>query len=1171
MKLSMNIIKRTVEKKLEIIALLAFILVALFIALPAMASVNQEWTAGYNGLGNSNDYARMVKVDASGNSYVTGASPGSGTGLDYVTIKYDPNGNQLWARRYNGPLSSTDSPLDMKIDRDGNVYVTGKSMGTGWDYVTIKYDTSGNQLWIAKYNGVEYSDDDASSLDIDNTGNVYVTGYSGPFYNITTVKYNANGTILWVSSHVGGWTGNYRPSLSVDASGNVYVGAASNAISGNFDYLTVKYDTNGNQIWDAYYNGPSNSFDDIASIAVDTSGNAYVTGRSRGISSYSDITTIKYDTNGNRLWVARYDVPDYSDDLASSITLDPSGNVYVTGDRQNEIVTIKYDTNGNQIWVANYPRIIYSLWDYLSKIAIDSGNNVYVTTADRSSGNYDYVTLKYNNSGIQQWVKRYNGTANGNDGANAIAVGSDWSVFVAGSSEGSGTGFDITTIKYNQTESNEYPMSIDMNIIKFEDLNADGTRNQGEHALPDWNFSVKDKNNNEVCAGTTDATGNFTCWINASFRPPPYTITEGLKPGWNTTTPNPLTIFPLYSPVNISFGNIITGVIRGTKWNDLNGNGIRDWNEPGMANVEICYSGGAGFGCVFTDESGSFSLVNLTAGDYNVNEVLPAGMIQTFPLDSLFNNNRSSYSFTLHSGEIKNGIDFGNTNASEIHGMKFNDSNGNGVRDSGEQGVSDVEIQLTRMVAPGREFVLDQTYTDSSGDYNFTGLSAGFYKVEEFPIDSVQTFPANGEPHFINLSPGEVKTGVDFGNKYGFPGEIHGTKFNDSNGNGIQDTGEAGVEGVSICISPLWDCTATNSFGNYSFQRLPPGNYVVYEILPFGRVATTPMTVIVTVNSSEIKTVNFGNRFSVPPPDDISVAQQSGTQNGVPTVFRPNLSVLTIRKNLSNYNDVLSVNLTLNWSDGTVRMANMVQTNATGVWMVNFNAPFPAGTAQMTFEVDRNPSGPSGLDFIEIGDIIFIDPSGRVIDACTRAPISGANATLLVEYPPGTGNFTISPPENQIPDDNPQITGEDGKYSWLTVPGTYKVRADFPGYVTTESNPVDVPPPATNLDISLTPIGVCVLPSVRYINGTVMDSITKEVLPGVTVSTTGASTTSDMYGFYSLEVASGTYPLMTMYDIRYYTNSSVMVSTEFSAVTEQDIELVRKPTGNITGMVTKTY
>jgi subtilisin family serine protease len=128
-------------------------------------------------------------------------------------------------------------------------------------------------------------------------------------------------------------------------------------------------------------------------------------------------------------------------------------------------------------------------------------------------------------------------------------------------------------------------------------------------------------------------------------------------------------------------------------------------------------------------------------------------------------------------------------------------------------------------------------------------------------------------------------------------------------------------------------------------------------------------------------------------------------------------------------------------------------------------------------------------------------------------------------------------------------------YNAIVSPGTYTI-----GTRTVDIN--------GNINTTMkTHTATTILPSVRFINGTVMDSITKEMLSGVTVSTPGASTTSNQTGFYSLTIASSTYPITATYDIRYYTNSSLTISTVGSAVVVQDIELIKKPTGNITGTV----
>src|SRR4029077_13233170 len=222
--------------------------------------VQEEWIALYNG-GNGFDVAYATALDGSGNAYVTGSSVGPGTCNfycdDYATVKYDASGTQKWVARYNGPANDDDHASAIAVDASGNVYVTGASIGTIWpdyDYATIKYDASGNQLWVARYNGP------ASDFD-------------------------------------------FATAIAVDASGNVYVtGASEGSDTGPFDYATIKYDSSGQQQWVARYNGPGNDDDEAYAIAVDASGNIYVTGYSGGSGTGNDYATIKYNSAGQEQW-----------------------------------------------------------------------------------------------------------------------------------------------------------------------------------------------------------------------------------------------------------------------------------------------------------------------------------------------------------------------------------------------------------------------------------------------------------------------------------------------------------------------------------------------------------------------------------------------------------------------------------------------------------------------------------------------------------------------------------------------------------------------------------------------------------------------------------------------------------------------------------------------------
>src|SRR4030042_796577 len=230
--------------------LIFFALICILIPVLASAQVAQQeaWVARYDGPANYTDKANAITMDDDGNVYVTGESKGSGGYLDYATIKYDAIGNHLWGARDDGPGHSDDRAHGIALDRYGNTYVTGESKGNGTslDYATIKYGSSGNQLWVKRYNGLANYHDSAYAIAVDINGNVYITGESkgsGTCLDYLTIKYNTNGTELWTKRSNS--PANYDDSayaIALDGSGNVYVTGKSRVSTNHFDYLTIKYD-----------------------------------------------------------------------------------------------------------------------------------------------------------------------------------------------------------------------------------------------------------------------------------------------------------------------------------------------------------------------------------------------------------------------------------------------------------------------------------------------------------------------------------------------------------------------------------------------------------------------------------------------------------------------------------------------------------------------------------------------------------------------------------------------------------------------------------------------------------------------------------------------------------------------------------------------------------------
>jgi len=424
--------------------------------------VCEKWVTRYNGPASLGDEASSMALDGDGNVYVTGRSGGSGSETDYATIKYNAAGSQQWATRYNGPANSYDEAWAVAVDGAGNVYVTGWSMGVGsfFDYATIKYNSAGIEQWVARYNGPHPTTplDEAYDVAVDGLGNVYVTGRStgdGSGGDYATIKYNSAGAEQWVRRYNGpGNSEDGATSIALDSGGNVYVTGRSTSSVNGTDYATIKYNSAGTQQWVRRYNGPGNSDDDAWAIAVDASANVYVTGRSTGSGSGTDYATVKYNSAGTEQWARRYNGPDNSDDDAWAIAVDASGNVYVTGRSTapgsgSDYATIKYNSAGIELWAARYDGPA-NLEDGANSIALDGNSNVYVTGgSQRSASATDYVTIKYDSDSAELWVARYNGPANSDDEAWAVAVNGTGSVVhVTGESVGSGSGTDYATIAY---------------------------------------------------------------------------------------------------------------------------------------------------------------------------------------------------------------------------------------------------------------------------------------------------------------------------------------------------------------------------------------------------------------------------------------------------------------------------------------------------------------------------------------------------------------------------------------------------------------------------------------------------------------------------------------------------------------------------------------------------
>lgn len=583
------------------------------------------------------------------------------------------------------------------------------------------------------------------------------------------------------------------------------------------------------------------------------------------------------------------------------------------------------------------------------------------------------------------------------------------------------------------------------------DSNGDGLQDVGEPGTNGVTVELLDNGGNLIDMQVTSGDGHYTFSnLDAgsySVRVVAATLPAGMVQtydfdGVGSANLAAVSLTGGQSRMDVDFGYRGTASVGDRVWLDFNANGAQDVGETGIngVTVELLDGGGNVVASQATSGDGNYTFANLIAGNYSVQVVaasLPVGLAETFDLDGVASAHIAA--FALAGGQNRTDVDFGYRGTGSLGDRIWLDFNANTTQDVGEVGINGVTVEL---LDNGGNVVSTQA-TSGDGGYTFANLPAGSYSVRvvaaTLPAGLAPTYDLDGigsaNVAAASLAGGQNRTDVDFG--YRGTGSIGDRLWVDFNDNGIQDVGEAGLNGVTVTLldggGNVVAAQVTAGDGNYTFGNLPGGAYAVRveaATLPSGLspsydldgIGTPSFAVVGLIGGDNRTDVDFGYRgvgsigdriwldFDA---DSTQDSGETGINNVTVSLLDENGNVLATRVTSGDgnytFNNLPSSHYSVRVEAATLPAGLAPSYDLDGISSVNFT-DLMLGPGQNRTDVDFGYKGIGA-----IGDRVWLDEDGNGAQGVSEFGINGVTlelldnggSVLLTTTTSGNGNYNF--------------------------------------------------------------------------------------------------------------------------------------------------------------------